>query len=55
METAASYETKVILKGVQREGWQWREYVELREDVEKGSRSLKNPPLNGTHSSAYAV
>jgi hypothetical protein len=46
METAARYETKVILKNIRREGRQWREYVELREGVEKKSRSLKNPPFS---------
>ena len=44
METATRYETKVILKNIRREGWQWREYVELREGVEKVSRRLNKPP-----------
>ena len=38
----------MILKNIRREGWQWREYVELREGVEKRSRSLKNPPFSET-------
>jgi hypothetical protein len=46
METAARYETKVILKNIRREGWQWREYVERREGVEKVSRRLNKPPFS---------
>jgi hypothetical protein len=45
METAARYETKVILKNIRREGWQWREYVELREGVEKVSRRPNKRPF----------
>jgi hypothetical protein len=46
METAARYETKVILKDIRREGWQWREYVERRVGVEKVSWSPNKPPLS---------
>jgi hypothetical protein len=46
METAARYETKVILKDIRREGWQWREYVERRVGVEKVSWSPNKPPFS---------
>jgi hypothetical protein len=46
METAARYETKVILRDIRREGWQWREYVERRVGVEKVSWSPNKPPFS---------
>ena len=45
LETAARSETKVSLKNIRRESWQWRENDERREDVEKASRRLNKPPF----------